>query len=110
MLEPPAISVPLDSTPRLDWNRELSAPPRFPHTRAQLAAIARQYRPLEAYDDDEQDGEISNIVTSALVTKVASLLDNEHEDELKTLLKDTFSPDIDDDEVCFPPLLRDRTL
>ncbi|KAI0788809.1 hypothetical protein C8Q75DRAFT_719055 [Abortiporus biennis] len=76
--------------------RELSAPPRFPHTRAQLVAIARQYRPMDTYDDDDDDS--SYLVTSSLVARVAALLDNEREDELKNLLKDTFGP-IDEDEL-----------
>lgn len=104
MLEPPVISVPLDSTSRpvSPWNaapRELAVPPRFPHTRAQLTAIARQYRPLDTYDDDENDD--NSPVTSTMVARVASLLDAEHEDELKRLLKDTFGPAMDDDEVSY---------
>ena len=62
-------------------------------------AIARQYRPLETYDDDENND--SSLVTSALVARVASFLDSEREDDLKTLLKDTFGPNIDEDEVSF---------
>ncbi|KAH8093727.1 hypothetical protein BXZ70DRAFT_377025 [Cristinia sonorae] len=108
MLEPPLISVPLDHSlrPESPWStssqsapRELSAPPRFPHTRAQLSAIARQYRPTETNYDDDYDADDSALVTSALVTRVASLLDNEHEDELKSLLRSTFSSGIDDDEL-----------
>ena len=110
MLHPPAISVPLEATrPVSPWStasapsipsvhREVSAPPKFPHTRAQLNSIARQYRPSGDYDDDP-DVDDSGLVTSALVTCVASLLDNEHEDELKILLKETFGPTIDDEEV-----------
>ena len=105
MLVPPTISVPFDSanvtvrsvTPTISTPHELSAPPRFPHTRAQLTSIARQYRPLDNYDDDNDDG--SNRITSAFVARVASLLDEEREDELKTLLKDTFGPSIDDEDV-----------
>ena len=102
MLETPVISVPLDSTSRpvSPWNvppRELSVPPRFPHTRAQLTAIARQYRTLDTYDDEDNDD--SSPVTSALVARVATILDTEREDELKILLKDTFGPSIDEDEV-----------
>ncbi|CAL1714930.1 unnamed protein product [Somion occarium] len=105
MLHPPSISVPFDSSSRPDspWStasapRELSVHPRFPHTRAQLSAIARQYRPSDHYDDDP-DADDSSPVTSTLVTRVASLLDNEHEDELKELLKETFGPSIDDEEL-----------
>ena len=108
MLAPPTISVPIDPpsngvhsvTPAISTTHELSAPPRFPHTRAQLTSIARQYRPLDNYDDEADDGG-SNNITSAFVARVASLLDEEREDELKILLKDTFGPSIDDDEVGF---------
>lgn len=110
MLEPPIISVPLDPSvrPESPWStssqaapRELSAPPRFPHTRAQLSAIARQYRPTDNNYDDEYDGDESSPVTTALVARVASLLDGEREDELKVLLKSTFGSGIEDDEVCW---------
>ena len=102
MLAPPAISVPNDLHARPDSQaasapQELSAPPRFPHTRAQLTAIARQYRPLDNYEDDNDDD--SSRVSSALVARVASLLDAEREEDLKNLLRDTFGPAIDDEEV-----------
>ena len=101
MLAPPVISVPNDLQARPDSQaatpHELSAPPRFPHTRAQLTAIARQYRPLDNYDDENEDD--PSRVTSALVARVASLLDAEREEDLKNLLKDTFGPGIDDEEV-----------
>lgn len=103
MLAPPAISVPSDLQARPGSQaaaatpQELSAPLRFPHTRAQLTAIARQYRPLDNYDDENDDD--PSRVTSALVTRVASLLDAEREEDLKNLLKETFGPGIDEDEV-----------
>lgn len=108
MLAPPTISVPFDPTirsitPTLSNPQELSAPPRFPHTRAQLTAIARQYRPLDNYDDDNDDESNPSRITSAFVTRVAALLDSEREEELKTLLKDTFGPSIDDEEVSTFP-------
>lgn len=99
---PPAISVPFNTlirsdSPAISTPQELSAPPRFPHTRAQLTAIARQYRPLDNYDDDNEDG--SSRITSALVARVASLLESEREEDIKNLLKDSFGPNIEDDEV-----------
>ncbi|KAI0044514.1 hypothetical protein FA95DRAFT_1544950 [Auriscalpium vulgare] len=60
--------------------------PRFPHTRAQLSAIARQYKPADSYDSDAEGDDYSR-VTSSFVAKVVALLDREHEDELKELLK-----------------------
>ena len=99
-----SLAVPFDPastirsvTPTISTPQELSAPPRFPHTRAQLTSIARQYRPLDNYDDELDDG--TNRITSAFVARVASLLEDEREDELKTLLKDTFGPTMDDEEV-----------
>ncbi|EIW58723.1 uncharacterized protein TRAVEDRAFT_149078 [Trametes versicolor FP-101664 SS1] len=69
--------------------------PRFPHTRAQLAAIARQYKP-DGYGDAE--GDVS-AVSSSFVGRVVGLLDGEREDDVKSLLKDTFGPSIPEDEL-----------
>ncbi|KAH9888916.1 hypothetical protein C8Q73DRAFT_708658 [Cubamyces lactineus] len=74
---------------------EQSGAPRFPHTRAQLAAIARTYKP-DAYGDAEND--VSGI-SSSFVTRVVGLLDSEREDELKSLLKQTFGPNISEEEL-----------
>jgi hypothetical protein len=76
--------------------------PKFPHTRAQLSAFARQYRPADSYESDADSAadEFSR-VPSNVVYKVIDLLENEREDELKRLLKDTYA--MDDDAVC--PLL-----
>ncbi|KAK7676316.1 hypothetical protein QCA50_020733 [Cerrena zonata] len=111
MLHPPAISVPLEAhRPVSPWStasapsipsahREGSTSSKFPHTRAQLTSIARQYRPSGDYDDDP-DADDSGLITTAFVSRVASLLDNEEEDELKELLKETFGPTIDDKELA----------
>lgn len=69
---------------------------KFPHIRAQLSAIARQYKPLENYDSDAETDEY-NKVPNSLVSEVVSLLVDEREDELKVLLKTSFS--MDDDSV-----------
>ena len=74
--------------------------PRFPHTRAQLSALARQYKPADSYDSDAE-GDDLNRVSPTLVARVVSLLDHEHEDELKRLLKDTYSG-LDDEAVSVP--------
>lgn len=72
---------------------------RLPHTRAQLSAIIRQHRsPLEGYTDDGDD---PNRVSTALVSKVASLLADEQEDALKNLLKSECG--VDDDMVSISP-------
>ncbi|KAF8074760.1 hypothetical protein FPV67DRAFT_1407991 [Lyophyllum atratum] len=66
--------------------------PKFPHTRAQLSAIARQHKPLDNYDSDADSDEF-NRVPSSLVNRVAALLADEQEDELKALLKGTYGMD-----------------
>ncbi|KAI0305959.1 hypothetical protein B0F90DRAFT_1694934 [Multifurca ochricompacta] len=71
-----------------------SAPTRFPHTRAQLSSISRLYKPADSCENDTEPDD--SPVSSSLIAKVASLLDHEHEDELKALLKATFTG-IDDD-------------
>ena len=76
-------------------DHEQSGAPRFPHTRAQLAAIARTYKP-DAYGDAEND--VSGI-SSSFVTRVVGLLDSEREDDLKSLIKQTFGPNISEEEV-----------
>ena len=58
---------------------------KFPHTRAQLSAIARQH----SYDGSD-DGDELQKVPGSLVTTVVGLLVDEKEDELKTVLKETF--------------------
>ncbi|TFY80701.1 hypothetical protein EWM64_g3312 [Hericium alpestre] len=68
------------------------APARFPHTRAQLSAIARQYKP-DSYDSDFEGDDFSR-TSPSFVARVVSLLDQEREDELKSLLKDKYG-DID---------------
>ena len=72
---------------------------RFPHTRAQLSAISRLYKPADSGDNDAEPDD--SRITASFVAKVASLLDLEHEDELKALLKANFSG-MDDDMVRFP--------
>src|SRR6266404_323664 len=79
-----------------------SAPTRFPHTRAQLYAISRLYKPADSCDNETEPDD--SRVSSALVAKVASLLDHEHEDELKAILKASFSG-MDNDMVSFPDFL-----
>jgi len=83
--EPASIS---DSAPAHE-SVSLPSSTRFPHTRAQLSAIARLYKPADSGDNDADP---------SLVAKVVGLLDHEHEDELKTLLKASFAG-IDDDMV-----------
>jgi hypothetical protein len=72
---------------------------RFPHTRAQLSSIARLYKPADSGDNDAEPDD--SRVSSSFVAKVASLLDHEHEDELKALLKATFTG-LDNDMVRSP--------
>jgi hypothetical protein len=60
---------------------------KFPHTRAQLSAIVRQHNPQLDHSDDYAR------ISSSFVTKVVGLLDEENEDELKSLLKTTYGMD-----------------
>lgn len=79
-------------------HESLSSPAstHFPHTSAQLSAIARLYKPADSGENDADPDD--SRVSASLVAKVASLLDHEHEDELKALLRASFSR-IDDDMV-----------
>jgi hypothetical protein len=63
---------------------------KFPHTRAQLAAVARQFK----LDDSESDQD-DNRLPQSFVNQIVSLLVDEKEDELKTLLQTTFAMDED---------------
>ena len=107
-LEPPTIALlrskssfsSLSDSASLHNEADQHAPPRFPHTRAQLAAIARLYKPDAFLGDADGDHSIS----SSLVARVVGLLDAEREDELKSLLKDMFGP-ISDEEVRLASLL-----
>lgn len=65
----------------------------YPHTRAQLVAIARQYKPLpsDAYDADADDEQ--SRVPQDLVDEVVALLADEEEDKLKELLQETYAMD-----------------
>ncbi|KAJ6581249.1 hypothetical protein B0H19DRAFT_1114405 [Mycena capillaripes] len=75
----------------------------FPHTRAQLVAIARQFKPLptDGYDPDPDDMR----VPPELVEQVVSLLHEEQEDELKLLLKAAYSLDDETVEGCVLDLM-----
>ncbi|KAH9479631.1 hypothetical protein JR316_0008226 [Psilocybe cubensis] len=74
--------------------------PKFPHTRAQLAALARQFKPLDPYDDDDNDR-----VPPRLLNQVISLLIDEREDDLKSLLKAAFGVDDHSVEHCVLDLM-----
>ncbi|KAJ7050555.1 hypothetical protein C8F01DRAFT_1178791 [Mycena amicta] len=74
---------------------------RFPHTRAQLVAIARQYKPLPS-DLYELDADDDPRVSTELLGQVVGLLREEQEDELKELLKAAYGID---DEMVEPIVL-----
>ncbi|KAI0675432.1 hypothetical protein C8Q78DRAFT_1004405 [Trametes maxima] len=103
MLEPPAISLlrPTSSlssfsdSGSLHNDHDQAGAPRFPHTRAQLAAIARTYKP-DTYGDAETD---ASAISSSLVARVVGLLDAEREEDLKSLLNDIFGPGIHEEEL-----------
>ncbi|KAJ8522707.1 hypothetical protein ONZ45_g711 [Pleurotus djamor] len=86
-----ALSAPVD----INGADSGSQDTKFPHTRAQLSLIARQSKSsIDNYDSDAEGDEL-NRVSSSLVLKVAALLNNEQEDQLKKLLKDNFGTDDD---------------
>ena len=85
----------LGSKPR---SSETMVSPRYPHTRAQLAAVARQHRAVDSVDTGDEDD--ASRISASLLSKVVGLLVDEEEDELKDALKEAF-PDMNDDAVCF---------
>jgi len=74
-----------DSSPATASTTDYSQ--RFPHIRAQLAAIARQHKEPGGIELDDETGAR---IPSEFVHKVVGLLENEHEDQLKTLLTETY--------------------
>ena len=90
---------------------------QFPHTRAQLALIARDHRFREMIigeshgnglfsgNESDIDEDEQTKVSSDLVRRVAALLDDEREEELKELLKKTF--ELDDESVSILYIDRD---
>ncbi|PPQ72547.1 hypothetical protein CVT24_004885 [Panaeolus cyanescens] len=74
----------------MDYDSETAASTKFPHTRAQLAAISRQFK-------DSIDQSDTDLVPQLLLNQVVSYLVQEKEDELKDLLKITFG--LDDDSI-----------
>lgn len=85
-------SSPISNTGSYDFN---TLPQRFPHTRAQLAAIARQHK--DSYDSDADD-DIGSRLSSEFVSRIVSLLDAEHEEQLKAALRASY-PGIEDEAV-----------
>lgn len=79
-------------------NHGLQEVGKFPHTRAQLSAFARKYKPSDTHDSELED-EYSRVPNS-LVNEVVSLLVDERDDELQALLKRTYA--MDDQNVCSP--------
>ena len=85
-----------DQTPPIMSTTDYSQPPqRFPHIRAQLAAIARQHKESGEIELDDETGAR---IPSEFVHKVVESLDNEREDQLKTLLTGTY-PSMDSESV-----------
>ncbi|PIL25055.1 hypothetical protein GSI_12944 [Ganoderma sinense ZZ0214-1] len=93
-LRPKSSFSSLSDSASLHNDNDPSPTPRFPHTHAQLAAIARLYKPDAFLGDPDGDQNIS----PSLVARAVALLDAEREDELKGLLKDMFGP-ISEDEL-----------
>ena len=85
-----------DPSPAVTSTIDFPQPPqRFPHIRAQLAAIARQHKESSEIELDDETGAR---IPSEFVHKVVGSLDNEREDELKALLTEAH-PAIDNESV-----------
>lgn len=69
---------------------------RFPHVRATLAAIVKQYKPT---DLDDPNGDELARNNPALVNKVVTLLGDEDEEGIQKVLKENYAI-ADNDEVC----------
>jgi len=124
MLSPPTNgakpTTPTKSTTMMTTSNTSNSSNKYPHTRAQLSYIARQYKPsvytfpgFETSDNGDADNLHSNEaelngnrqgVSQALVKEVVSLLGEEKDEELKTLLKESYG--MDDDSVSSCSLLR----
>lgn len=107
LLEMSQLSLPpqtgYDSGNPVDYNSVANGDlfsPKFPHTRAQLSAIARQHKPLDNYDGDAELDD-SNRIPPAFLNQIVALLVDEREDELKILLKQTYP--MDDESVSYFP-------
>jgi hypothetical protein len=85
-----------DPAPATASTTDYTQPPqRFPHIRAQLAAIARQHKETSEIEIDDETGAR---IPADFVHKVVEFLDNEHEDQLKALLTETY-PSMDSESV-----------
>lgn len=85
-----------DQSPPITSTTDYSQPPqRFPHIRAQLAAIARQHKESSEIELDDETGAR---IPSEFVHKVVESLDSEREDQLKALLTETH-PSMDGESV-----------
>lgn len=87
-----SLTLPLATAAYESGDSSTDAMPKYPHTRAQLSAIARQYKSLETYDNSTDPDEF-NRVSSSWVNRVVVLLADEQEEELKALLKRTYGMD-----------------
>ena len=85
-----------DPSPTITSTFDCSQPPqRFPHIRAQLAAIDRQHKESSEIELDDETGAR---IPSEFLHKVVESLENEREDELKALLTETH-PTMDSESV-----------
>lgn len=85
-----------DPSPTTTLTTDYPQPPqRFPHIRAQLAAITRQHKESGEIELDDETGAR---IPSEFLHKVVQSLDNEREDELKALLTENY-PTMDSESV-----------
>lgn len=65
---------------------------KFPHTRALLSSITRQYKSTDNGDSDAETDDFTRVPT-AMVNRVAAMLGSEQEDELKVFLRSSYGID-----------------
>jgi hypothetical protein len=73
-------------------------PPRYPHVRATLNALAKIHKPLEHDSDDDELADHTRVTTDSL-TVFTGLLEEENDEGLQTALKDMFG--VPEDEVNY---------
>jgi hypothetical protein len=102
------LSLPSPSPFSTGLSRHDTSAGTHPHLRAQLGSIHRQFKPMENHEVEAHVDDALNRISSSFVQRVVRLLENEHEDELKELLQETYA--MDDETVRFVAQVNSRQL